>query len=279
MKKPEIIFIIILNINFCFSQITGRCIDTSGKPLVYVNIALKNTMHGTVTNTDGYFTIDNNSLDEKKNPLVISHIGYITKFILVANKTENEIVMEEVDLELDEVSIVMSKFTKEKRIGNNKLSENVVVGFNSRILGTETGKFFKVPKGKKYRIEKIHFNVQKLGYKKATFRINFYNANSNEDIEKVRCNSKDIIMEVSNKGDVDIDVKNENLLFENSFLVAIEWVGFVEKTTEVPAEKIIFFSSNVFSGPYYFRSNNLMKWASIKSKYNVGLGFQLFVKY
>jgi len=281
MNKLLIIFVIVLKSNLCLSQIKGRCVDLLGSPLPYVNVGVQNTSVGTVTNSDGFFIIDDKSLAENAT-IIVSHIGYDTKSVIPIKNTEIEIKMTQTSIQLSEVKIESSKYklTKDKKIGNNSLNKHVLVGFSSRNLGAEVGKFFKVKKGQKIKIEKIHFEIAELGYKKGTFRINFYNAINDDDIEKVRINDEDIIMEVLEVGDVDINIKNNNLVFENDFLVSIECINVVEKEPVVLKElKIISFSSNVFCGPFYFRSNNLTKWNAKKQKYNVGLGIQLFVKY
>lgn len=281
MNKLLIIVVIIVKSNLCSSQIKGRCIDSFGSPVPYVNVGVQNTSVGTVTNSEGVFLIDDKSLAENVT-IIVSHIGYETKSVTPIKNTEIEIKMTPTSIQLSEVKIESSKykFTKEKKIGNNSLTKHVLVGFSSRNLGAEVGKFFKVKKGQKLKVEKIHLEIAELGYKKGTFRINFYNAMKDDDIEKVRINDEDIIMEVLETGDVDINVKNNNLVFENDFLVSIECINVVEKEPVVPKEqKIIYFSSNVFCGPVYLRSNHPTKWNSKKQKHNMGLGIQLFVKY
>jgi hypothetical protein len=283
MKKMKIVlifFIVVIHTNICLSQITGRCIDTLRNPLPYVNIGLKNSSVGTVTNTEGRFVIDDKSLVED-NCIVFSHIGYKSKSVVVPKQSEIEIVLQQTIYQLDKVIIVPSKntFTKTKRIGPKILTEHVVAGFYSNNLGAEVGRFFKLDKGKKYKVERVHFNIAELGYKKGTFRVNFYNAMDEKNIETVRCNKNDIIMDVPKVGDVDIDLTKENLIFENSFLATIEWIDFIENNILSNKEQNVYFSSNVFCGPVYYRSNNLKKWTVSKQKYDMGLGIQLFVKY
>jgi hypothetical protein len=55
-------------------------------------------------------------------------------------------------------------------------------------MGAEVGKYFKVSKEKKYKVQKIRFNVAELGCKKGTFRVNFYNADNESNIEMERYN-------------------------------------------------------------------------------------------
>lgn len=267
--------------SFSYAQIKGQCVSTSGIPLPFVNIAVNDTDIGTVTNAEGFFVLDDEKLTENTN-LIISHIGFQTKSIFASNNSEIVIVLSEMDFQLDEVEINAStyNFKKEKRIGNNVLSPNVVTYFSTRYLGTEIGKYFKVPKRKNYKVEKIRFNVQELvGYKSVTFRINFYEADSEEAIQKTKYNTVDFIVDVSEVGDVNVDLTSERLVFENDFLVSIEWIAFNEKEGLMsPNEKRIYFASNVFCGPNYYRSNNLSTWRAPKVKYNMCLGMQVYVK-
>jgi len=281
MKRILIFWTLILSANFCFSQIKGKCVDEMGKPILYANVGVADSNMGTVTDEAGEFAIDENFVSDK-NTIVVSCMGYETKLIIVDRKSAIKIEMKPIYFELEEVKIGASKykFTKEKRIGNNVLTDHVVVGFHSKNKGAEIGKFFKVNKGKKYKVERMHFNIAELGYKKGTFRINFYKALGEENIETQRCNEKDIIMEVSKLGDVVVDVTNENLVFEDDFLVAIECIEYIEKILlKTNEHKVVYFSSNVFCGPYYIRANHIEKWVPKKQKYNLGLGIQLFVKY
>jgi hypothetical protein len=281
MKRILIFWTLILSANFCFSQIKGKCVDEMGKPILYANVGIVDSNMGTVTNEEGEFVIEGEFVSDK-NTIVISCMGYETKSIVVDRNASVEIVMKLSSYELEEVKIGVSKykFAKEKRIGNNVLTENVVVEFHSKNKGTEVGKFFKVNKGKKYKVERMHFKIAELGYKKGTFRINFYKALGEENVETQRCNEKDIIMEVSKLGDVNVDITSENLVFEDDFLVAIECIEYVEKKSlNTNEHKAVYFSSNVFCGPFYWRANHLEKWKPKKEKYNMGLGMQLFVKY
>jgi hypothetical protein len=278
MKKSLAFFFTILNVTFCLSQIKGHCIDEFGKAIPYANIGIENTGSGTVSDKEGVFTIDSKSLPEN-NTIIISCLGYITKSINVPKKAEIEITLKSNVYELNEVTVGLPKY-KIKKIGNNLLSRNIVVAFSSHNLGSEVGKFIKIVKGKSYIVEKIHFNISEMGYKKGVFRVNFYNATDEKNIDNERVNTKDIIMEVSNSGDVDVNVTEENLIFSNSFLVSIECIEYSEKTSLISVEnKNIYFSSNVFCGPVYYRANKITKWTPTKSKYNLCLGIQLFVKY
>ncbi|EAR12623.1 hypothetical protein PI23P_08355 [Polaribacter irgensii 23-P] len=56
------------------------------------------------------------------------------------------------------------------------------------------------------------------------------------------------------------DLSNQHLIFENDFLASIEWVDFRNHETIKKEDKVIDFSSTVFSGPYISRDNVNLKW-------------------
>lgn len=279
--KLLISLIFITKTNFCFSQVIGKCVDESGAPIPYLNIAIKKTSLGTVTDENGIFTI-NEGLPNNIDSLVFTHIGYKMQTISANSRDTIIVTMSPSEYQLKEVNIIPSDyiFKKEKTVGTKTTSDHVVLSFSSHNLGTEIGKVIEVKKGKKYKIEKINFHLSKFNYSKTTFRVNLYKINENKIIETTRENFNDIIKEVFNAGVVEIDVSTENLEFENDFLVSIEWVDFIElKNSDPNLEKNIFFSSTVFSGPFFLRNNNLFKWKQIDSKFNIGLGINLNVKY
>jgi hypothetical protein len=263
------------------SQVSGVCKDTSGKPIPYVNIGLKMTGNGTVSDENGGFQLTGD-FHYDIDSLVFSHIGYLTKTICANRKDSILIQLLPVQYKLNEVKISADKiiYKKEKIIGTKASTDHVVMSFVSHNLGTEIGKIINVKKGKTYRIEKVLFNISQIDYKKAIFRINFYPVLKTDSIARIRINPNDIKKEVFKVGLVEVDVQNENLVFENDFLVSIEWIDFMEDST-LPyiLVKKICFNSAVFSGPFYSRTNNLSKWVNEEYKFNVGLGIHLLVKY
>ncbi len=74
-----------LSVSICFAQTTvsGKVTDgADGEPLAGVNIVVKGTVLGTITNTSGEF-----SLTAKDSPpltLVFSFIGYATQEIAIS---------------------------------------------------------------------------------------------------------------------------------------------------------------------------------------------------
>ncbi|MDH5251217.1 MAG: carboxypeptidase-like regulatory domain-containing protein, partial [Cyclobacteriaceae bacterium] len=74
----------LLSVSICFSQtsVSGKVTDgADGEPLAGVNVVVKGTVLGTITNTSGEF-----SLTAKDSPpltLVFSFIGYATQEISI----------------------------------------------------------------------------------------------------------------------------------------------------------------------------------------------------
>ena len=97
--------------SFIYAQsVTGTVSDASG-PLPGVNVLVKGTSTGTVTDFDGNYTITANS----GTTLVFSFIGYLTQEIVVSGATVNVILAEDA-AKLDEVVVVGYGSTTKKEI-------------------------------------------------------------------------------------------------------------------------------------------------------------------
>lgn len=87
---------------YTVQSITGKVVDSEGLPLIGVNILIKGTNRGTITDIDGSFTID----AEPGEILEISYLGYSTQEIVVTNETMYSIAMGSDAQLLDEVVVV-----------------------------------------------------------------------------------------------------------------------------------------------------------------------------
>lgn len=83
-------------------QISGRIVDSTGEPLIGVNILEKGTSNGTITDFDGKFTLN----VSPNSTLVISYIGYKEQEIKVTNQTSFNITLHEDTETLDEVVVI-----------------------------------------------------------------------------------------------------------------------------------------------------------------------------
>lgn len=84
-------------------QVSGIIKDASGEPMIGVNVLVKGTTNGTISDFDGKFVLSGVA---DKSVLVISYIGYKTQEVPVGNKSSFSIVMEDDTETLDEVVVV-----------------------------------------------------------------------------------------------------------------------------------------------------------------------------
>ncbi|WP_195715276.1 TonB-dependent receptor [Ancylomarina sp. 16SWW S1-10-2] len=84
------------------SQISGTILDATGETLPGVNISLKGTTTGTVSDIDGNYSI----MASSENVIVFSFIGHTTQEILVGNQTQIDVTLLEDAIGMDEVVVV-----------------------------------------------------------------------------------------------------------------------------------------------------------------------------
>ena len=82
------VFLLLIIISFIsplsFPQrlITGSVYDEENSPIAGVNVQIKNTISGTISDVNGKFQID---VPDNKTKLIFSYIGFESQEILVGN--------------------------------------------------------------------------------------------------------------------------------------------------------------------------------------------------
>ena len=84
-------------------EIDGQVLNSAGEPLPGVNVIIKGTTEGTITNVEGKFSIANVPED---GILVFSFIGMLTEEIPVGNQTQINITLVDDIVGLDEVVVI-----------------------------------------------------------------------------------------------------------------------------------------------------------------------------
>ncbi|MDR1155869.1 MAG: TonB-dependent receptor [Bacteroidales bacterium] len=84
-------------------RVTGSVTDRDGNPLPGVNIVVKGTRTGVVSDTDGTYSI---TVPGRESVLAFSFIGYVTREISVGERSSIDMVMNEDAREIDEVVVV-----------------------------------------------------------------------------------------------------------------------------------------------------------------------------
>ena len=94
-------------------DVTGIIQDESGIPIPGVNVLVKNTTKGTVSDFDGNFAIKD---VEKGSTLTFSYVGYVTKEVVVNDNSKLTITLQEDIAKLDEVVVIGYGSQKKKEI-------------------------------------------------------------------------------------------------------------------------------------------------------------------
>jgi TonB-linked SusC/RagA family outer membrane protein len=95
------------------NTITGTVIDASGEPLPGVNVLIKGTTTGVITDVNGKYNI---SIPEKNVVLVFSFLGYTTQELSVKEQNVINVVMKEDISEIEEVVVVGYGVQKKKLV-------------------------------------------------------------------------------------------------------------------------------------------------------------------
>lgn len=114
-----VVFLIISVTGFGQSLISGKVTDEKGQPIPGVNILLKGTTHGAVTDADGVYTLEQVPADGN---LVFSFIGYNTVESAVAGRTTIDISLSPDITTLEEV-VVVGYGTQKKSVATASLSK------------------------------------------------------------------------------------------------------------------------------------------------------------
>lgn len=71
--------------------IKGTVVDATGEPLIGVNVSVKGTTIGIITDIDGNYTLEVPS----KSTIVFSYIGYQTQEVAVSNQSTINVTLKE----------------------------------------------------------------------------------------------------------------------------------------------------------------------------------------
>lgn len=84
-------------------RLSGTVVDAKGEALIGVNVIVKGTNIGNITDIDGNYSIDN---VPSNAVLVVSYVGYLTQEISVGGRSSINVTLQEDTQALDEVVVV-----------------------------------------------------------------------------------------------------------------------------------------------------------------------------
>lgn len=83
-------------------RITGTVTESNGDPLTGVNVTIKNSADGTITNIDGLYVID----AKENDVLIFNYIGFLKQEIRVSDKNVINVTLQEDEQMLEEVVVI-----------------------------------------------------------------------------------------------------------------------------------------------------------------------------
>lgn len=142
-KKYIIILTLLISFfGYAQTQISGVVTDQSNNPLPGVNILVKNTTIGAMTDFDGNYTIE----AKQGDVLVFSMIGMVSRNVTIGDQTTINVVLREDVANLDEVVVIgYGSVTKKDLTGaistikTEELEAAVVSNFDQALVGKLAG--------------------------------------------------------------------------------------------------------------------------------------------
>lgn len=252
--------------------LVGKVEDSQSKELLaYVNIGVVGKNIGTVSSVNGNFRIlipKGHDADTIK----ISSIGYEPLSMKVSTfrktlKLSNRIRLIPKVINLKEF-VVSGRELKEKVLGNTTTSTIVTGGFSSNDLGNEIGVKIKIKRSPTY-VKDFNINIVENIYDTLKFRINFYNIK--KGLPNKRLFDKNIIVVTTlREGKLTVDLSKYNIVVEEDFIVAIEWIEDLGKTDGLR------FSCGFLGKSIIVRQTSQGEWTKITG---VSVGINVRVKY
>lgn len=136
-------------------SVKGRVLDEKGEGLPGVNVIIKGTQQGTVTNAEGHFEL---SIPNDNTALIFSFVGYLSAETVVGSRTSIDISLKTDEKALEEVVVVGYGTQRKKEttgsIASVKADEllqtpisNVAQGLQARVAGVQVSQNSGAPGG------------------------------------------------------------------------------------------------------------------------------------
>ena len=146
MKKLSLLFTFLAAMLYASAQentVTGTVSNSAGKGIEGINVLLKGTRRGTVTRSDGSFSINAAS----SGVLVVSGIGYVQQEVPIDGQSSLNITLQESKNELESVVVTALGITKQERklgyavstVGGDQVNKaretNVALSLSGQVAG------------------------------------------------------------------------------------------------------------------------------------------------
>jgi len=147
MKKFILFLLLLCTGSFVMAQqttVTGMVVDADGETLPGASVVVKGTTLGTVTNIDGYFTIN---LPAESGTLVFSFVGFTTREENVTAGTKGLLIVLSEDAKMIEEVVVVGYGTMKKSdlsgasvtVGEDKIRGSIITNLDQALQGRAAG--------------------------------------------------------------------------------------------------------------------------------------------
>ena len=260
VKALTLLLIIGYNLSvFCQIKLQGKITDSKSKgALSYVNIGIKAKNIGTISGDDGSFSI-NIPQNHITDTLTFSLIGYSEFTIPVSqldSKNEISIQLIENPMVLNEVLIQGQKLV-EKKYGIKKTG--AILHFTDGIFkkddSFEIGQVINLG-DKPAKISSLNLHINSSRQDSASFRINFYKYNEDENAPTTRVFDRSIVQRHPIRvGWLKFDLSDYNIRLKGKVFAAIEFIPENKDVSQIYYEIKLGGISKSF-----FRKSSLGQW-------------------
>jgi len=235
--------------------ISGKITDLKGNPLPYVNIGIKGGKTGTVSNSDGLYTL---SIPDQllKDSVTFSCIGFQEQSFIgsdLSKKNNTQIKLIEKVALLNEVKISNTK-RKIRKLGITGRTPMISIPTSS-LRSTDIFEQARLIHLKSpAKILNANIFLISDDEREVTIRVNFYGFK--DGLPSGRLIEKNIIKQkVLKKGWLSIDLSNDDIYIDDDFVVSFEYLP--SATTD---NKRIVFGAKLGASDSWLRSSSLGIW-------------------
>ena len=241
--------------------INGHIIDAkTHAALPFVNIGVVGKALGTVADEQGRYQLP---FQEKlaAETVRVSSLGYASRNIPLRElAAQPNVALVPEAVALNEVRVQgRALFRRTHTLGSTGNSENTTYTLNSKDLGGQLGTVVKLSRHPT-RLVNANFNIAQSAKGEATFRLNLYRLDARGRPTDTKLLARDIIVTMPVvRGPVSVDLRAENLVFDEAFFLAVEMIKWVDADT--PAADFAFSASLGYTNnEIYSRQTSQAPW-------------------
>ena len=211
------------------ATISGKVVDTEGNAVEYATVGIPSKKIGTLTGTDGVFTLD--IADADGDTLLVTHVSYENVRIPVNGLQHYGEIRITLDAkELAEAVIYPGKRKSAKLAGKGTRVPGAATKMTAGNIGNEIGSIVETKRP--FEVQEIEFNVTHCNLKGARLSINIYKADSTEGhFHNALCKPVYVDIPTSNgKQKINVTVDDRITLDAGRYFVSVMLVDYARYT-------------------------------------------------